>query len=51
MNFDENAINTVHQQSGVDPLYIEKVLRLLGILELFFSNPVLKDKYIVNWNR
>ena len=30
---------------------IEKVLRLLGILELFFSNPVLKDKYIVNWNR
>ncbi|MBQ9088941.1 MAG: nucleotidyl transferase AbiEii/AbiGii toxin family protein [Lentisphaeria bacterium] len=47
MNFDENAINTVHQQSGFDPLYIEKVLRLLGILELFFSNLVLKDKYVI----
>jgi len=47
MNFDENSINTVHQQSGFDQLYIEKVLRLLGILELFFSNPVLKDKYVL----
>ena len=47
MNFDENTINSVHQQSGFDPLYIEKVLRLLGILELFFSNPILKDKYVL----
>ena len=45
MNFDENTINSVHQQTGFDQLYIEKVLRLLGILELFFSNEVLKDKY------
>ena len=47
MNFDESTINTVHQQTGFDQLYIEKVLRLLGILELFFSNPVLKDKYVL----
>lgn len=45
MNFEESTINTIHQQSGFDQLYIEKVLRLLGILELFFSHPVLKDKY------
>ena len=47
MNFDEHAINTVHQQTGFDQLYIEKVLRLLGILELFFADPVLKDKYVL----
>ena len=47
MNFDESTINTVHQQTGFDQLYIEKVLRLLGILELFFSTPVLKDKYVL----
>lgn len=47
MNFDENTVNTVHQQTGFDQLYIEKVLRLLGILELFFSNPVLKGKYVL----
>ena len=45
MNFDESTINAVHQQTGFDQLYIEKVLRL------FFSTPVLKDKYIMNWNR
>ena len=43
MNFDENTINAVHQQSGFDQLYIEKVLRLLGISELIFSDPRLKD--------
>lgn len=47
MNFDESTINAVHQQSGFDQLYIEKVLRLLGILELIFSNPRLKDKYVL----
>lgn len=47
MNFDESTINAVHQQTGFDQLYIEKVLRLLGILELFFSTPVLKDKYVL----
>ena len=47
MNFDESTINEVHQQSGFDQLYIEKVLRLLGILELIFSNPRLKDKYVL----
>ena len=45
MNFEESTINTIHQQRGFDQLYIEKVLRLLEILELFFSHPVLKDKY------
>ena len=43
MNFNESAINAVHRQSGFDQLYIEKVLRLLGILERIFSNPRLKD--------
>ena len=47
MNFDERTINTVHQQTGFDQLYIEKVLRLLGILNLFFSIPELKDKYVL----
>ena len=41
------VLSIVHQQSGFAPLYIEKVLRLLGILELFFSNPALKDKYVL----
>ena len=44
MNFDESTINAVHQQSGFDQFFIEKVLRLLGISELFFSDPRLKDK-------
>ena len=30
MNFDESTINAVHQQTGFDQLYIEKVLRLLA---------------------
>ena len=47
MNFDEAAINAVHQQTGFDPLYIEKVLRLLGILRAFFTHPALKDKYVL----
>ena len=47
MNFDEDTINAVHQQSGFDLLYIEKVLRLLGILELIFSNDNLKAKYVL----
>ena len=47
MNFDEAAINTVHQQTGFDPLYIEKVLRLLGILRAIFTHPALKDKYVL----
>ena len=47
MNFDEKTINAVHQQNGFDLLYIEKVLRLLGILELIFSNDSLKDKYVL----
>ena len=44
MNFDENTINSVHQQTGFDQLYIEKVLRLLGILELFFYNGQRQDQ-------
>ena len=47
MNFDEKSINSVHQQSGFDQIYIEKVLRLLGILEAVFAHPVLKDKYVL----
>ena len=43
MNFDESAINAVHQQSGFDQFFIEKVLRLRGISELVFSDPRLKD--------
>ena len=45
MNFDEATINAVQLKSGFDQLYIEKVLRLLGILEAVFAHPVLKDKY------
>lgn len=47
MNFDETTINAIHQQCGFDQLYIEKVLRLLGILKLIFSHPILKDKYVL----
>ncbi|MBO4648606.1 MAG: hypothetical protein J5806_10670 [Lentisphaeria bacterium] len=43
MNFDESTINAVHQQSRFDQPYIEKVLRLLGILELIFSDPRSED--------
>ena len=47
VNFDETAINAVHQETGFDQFYIEKVLRLLAILKIFFSHPVLKDKYVL----
>ena len=47
MFFDETTINAVQLKSGFDQLYIEKVLRLLGILEAFFSHPALKDKYVL----
>jgi predicted nucleotidyltransferase component of viral defense system len=30
-----------------DMLYIEKVLRLMGILEIFFYNDELADKYVL----
>ena len=46
-NFDEMTINAVHQETGFDQFYIEKVLRLLAILKTFFSHPVLKDKYVL----
>ena len=36
-NFEESTINTIHQQSGFDQLYIEKVLRLLGDRLRFFT--------------
>jgi len=47
VNFDETAINAVHQETGFDQFYIEKVLRLLAILKTFFSHPALKDKYVL----
>lgn len=47
MNFDETVINSVQQQSGFDQLYIEKVLRLLEILKIFFAHPHLQDKYVL----
>ena len=43
MIFDVATINTVHQQTGFDPLYIEKVLRLLGILKAVFAHSVLME--------
>ena len=47
VSFDETGINAVHQETGFDQFYIEKVLRLLAILKIFFSHPVLKDKYVL----
>ena len=47
VNFDETMINAVHQETGFDQFYIEKVLRLLAILKTFFSHPALKDKYVL----
>ena len=47
VNFDETAINAVHQETGFDQFYIEKVLRLLAILKTFFSHHALKDKYVL----
>lgn len=46
-NFDEAAVNAVHRQTGFDQFYIEKVLRLLRILENFFTHPALRDKYVL----
>ena len=45
MNFDEKTILATQQQTHFELLYIEKVLRLMGILELFFADSTLKDKY------
>ncbi len=45
MNFDETVIIDAQRETGFDLLYIEKVLRLLKILNLFFSDSILKDKY------
>ena len=47
MNIDEATIHAVQRKRGFDQLYIEKVLRLLGILEAVFAHPVLKDKYVL----
>lgn len=47
MNIDEATIHAVQLKRGFDQLYIEKVLRLLGILEAVFAHPVLKDKYVL----
>ncbi len=45
MNFDERTILATQQETNFELLYIEKVLRLLDVLELFCKDPVLKDKY------
>ncbi len=45
MNFDEATIIQTQKSTGFDLLYIEKVLRLLDILELLFSHDELRDKY------
>ncbi len=47
MNFDEATVIATQKSTGFDLLYIEKVLRLLDILELFFAHPELKDKYVL----
>ena len=46
MNFDESTISVGHQQSQFDQFYVEKVLCLLGILELIFTNPRLRDSIL-----
>ena len=45
-NFDEATIH-VHQETGFDQFYIEKVLRLLALLRMIFSHHALKDKYVL----
>ena len=46
-NFDEATIHAVHQETGFDQFYIEKVLRLLALLGMIFSHHALKDKYVL----
>lgn len=46
-NFDEAAVNAVHQETGFDQFYIEKVLRLLRILETLFAHSALRNKYVL----
>lgn len=47
MNFDEHTILATQQETHFELLYIEKVLRLLDVLELFCKDPLLKDKYVL----
>lgn len=47
MRFEEKDIYEAQAARPFDPLYIEKVLRLMGILEIFFHNDELADKYVL----
>jgi len=47
MNFDEATIIATQKTTHFDLLYIEKVLRLLDILDAIFTHPELKEKYVL----
>jgi predicted nucleotidyltransferase component of viral defense system len=47
MRFEEKDIYEAQVARPFDMLYIEKVLRLMGILEIFFHNDELADKYVL----
>lgn len=45
MNFDNMTILETQHKTGFEALYLEKVLRLMDILNVFYQDEVLKDKY------
>ena len=47
MNFDEATILRVRAKTKFDLLHIEKVLRLLDVLNTFFAHPDLKNQYVL----
>ncbi len=47
MNFDEATILKVRAKTKFDLLHIEKVLRLLDVLNTFFAHPDLKNQYVL----
>lgn len=47
MRFEEKDIYEAQAATSFDLLYIEKVLRLMGILEIIFHNDELAGKYVL----